>query len=184
MRGCVAGARNVFGYRLRAGHISPYSRPFNARTLSVINGVPISSRYFLGGDTEVRGFPINSIAPLARVDRLLAAGDNPPVLLFSGRAANRRRYRTHRQRRIPSAAVSGGCRGPPSSTSAPPLNIRGVNEQQFTSPAQTTPPLPNTFLITSVRPLGDINGRIPNYRISLGVELRFIVPIGRISRCA
>jgi outer membrane protein assembly factor BamA len=57
------------------------------------------------------------------------------------------------------------------------LNIRGVNEQQFISPAQTTPPLPNTFLITSAPPLGDIDGRIPNYRISLGVELRFIVPI-------
>src|SRR5262245_1911360 len=81
--GLLRGERNVFGYRLRAGHISPYGRPFAARTLSVIDGVPISNRYFLGGATEVRGYPINSIAPLARIDRLLAVADTPPILLTS-----------------------------------------------------------------------------------------------------
>ncbi|HEV2667335.1 MAG TPA: POTRA domain-containing protein, partial [Blastocatellia bacterium] len=56
--GLRRGERNIFGYRLRAGHIASYGRPFDARTLSVIDGVPISSRYFLGGEMEVRGFPI------------------------------------------------------------------------------------------------------------------------------
>jgi len=31
-----------------------------------------------------------------------------------------------------------------------------------------------------VRPLGDIDGRLPNYRISLGVELRVMVPVVHI----
>jgi outer membrane protein insertion porin family len=174
--GLRRGERNVFGYRLRAGHISPYGRPFDARTLSVIDGVPISSRYFLGGDMEVRGFPINSIAPLARVDRLLAIGDAPPVLLSSSvqpiggdtELIANAEYRAPLTRRLSGAAFFD---------IGAALNIRGLKEQQFISPAQTTPPLPNTFLVTAVRPLGDINGRIPNYRISLGVELRVLVPI-------
>jgi outer membrane protein insertion porin family len=174
--GLRRGERNIFGFRLRAGHISPYGRPFNARTLSVIDGVPISNRYFLGGDMEVRGFPINSISPLARVDRLLAIGDTPPILLSTSvqpiggdtELIANAEYRAPLFWRLSGAAFFD---------IGAALNIRGLNEQQFISPAQTTPPLPNTFLITRVSPLGDIDGRIPNYRISLGVELRFIVPI-------
>jgi outer membrane protein insertion porin family len=177
--GLRRGERNVFGYRLRAGHIDSYGRPFDARTLSVINGVPIFSRYFLGGDAEVRGFPINSIAPLARVDRLLAIGNNPPVLLSSSvqpiggdtELIANAEYRASLTRRLSGAAFFD---------IGASLNARGVKEQQFISPAQTTPSLPNTFLITSVRPLGDIGGRIPNYRISLGVELRVMVPVAHI----
>ena len=43
-QGLLRATRNVFGYRLRAGHIASYGRPFDARTLSVIDGVPISNR--------------------------------------------------------------------------------------------------------------------------------------------
>jgi outer membrane protein insertion porin family len=177
--GLRRGERNVFGYRLRAGHISSYGRPFDARTLSVIDGVPISSRYFLGGDMEVRGFPINSIAPLARVDRLLAIGGSPPVLFSSAvqpvggdtELIANAEYRAPLTRRLSGAAffdigsvfIAGGLR-----------------EQQFISPARTNPPVPNTFLITQVRPLGAIGDRLPNYRISLGVELRVMVPLVHI----
>ena len=174
--GLLRGERNVFGYRLRAGHISSYGSPFNAHTLSVIDGVPISNRYFLGGDAEVRGFPLNSIAPLARVDRLLAVGTNPPVLLSSTvqpiggdtELIANAEYRAPLTRRLSGAAFFD---------IGSVFNIRGVRAQQFASPAQTFPPVPNTFLITSVRPLGDIDGRLPNYRISLGVELRVMVPV-------
>ncbi len=170
------GERNVFGYRLRAGHIASYGRPFNARTLSVIDGAPISNRYFLGGEMEVRGFPINSIAPLARVDRLLAIGDNPPVLLSSDvqpiggdtELIANAEYRVPLTRRLSGAAFFD---------IGAAFNARGLKEQRFVSPAQTNPPLPNAFLITRVSPLGEIDGRIPNYRASLGVELRLAVPI-------
>src|SRR5262249_33373279 len=177
--GLRRGERNVFGYRLRAGHIDSYGRPFDARTLSVIDGVPISNRYFLGGDAEVRGFPINSIAPLARVDRLLAVGDNPPVLLSSRvqpiggdtELIANAESRAPLTRRLSGAAFFD---------IGASLNARGVKEQQFISPAQTTPPLPNTFLITSVRPLGDIGGRVPNYPPSLRVGLRGMGPLGHL----
>ena len=168
--GLRRGERNTFGYRLRAGHITSYGRPFDARTLSVIDGVPISTRYFLGGDMEVRGFPINSIAPLARVDRLLAVGDTPPVLLSSGvqpiggdtELIANAEYRAPLTRRLSGAAFFD---------IGAVFNTGGLKEQQFISPVQTTPPVSNTFLITRVRPLGDIGDRLPNYRISLGVEL-------------
>jgi outer membrane protein insertion porin family len=177
--GLRRGERNVFGYRLRAGHISSYGRPFDARTLSVIDGVPISTRYFLGGDMEVRGFPINSIAPLARVDRLLAIGSNPPVLISSGvqpiggdtELIANAEYRAPLTRRLSGAAFFD---------IGSVFNTGGLKEQQFISPVQTTPPVSNTFLITRVRPLGDIDDRLPNYRISLGVELRVLVPVVHI----
>jgi outer membrane protein assembly factor BamA len=60
------------------------------------------------------------------------------------------------------------------------FNIRGLPDQQFSSPVQTNPPTSNTFLITAVRPLGDLGRGIPNYRISTGFELRFMVPYARI----
>jgi outer membrane protein insertion porin family len=177
-QGLRRGERNVFGYRLRAGHIAGFGRPFNARALSVIDGVPISSRYFLGGDTEVRGYPINSIAPLARVDRLLVIGDNAPALLSTSvqpiggdtELIANAEYRAQLTRRLSGAAFFD---------IGAALNTRGLKEEQFISPVQINPPIPNTFLITAVRPLGDID-RIPNYRISLGVELRFMVPIANI----
>ena len=174
--GITPGARNVFGYRLRAGYIAGYGRPFDARTLSVIDGVPISSRFFLGGETEVRGFPINSIGPLARVDRLLAIGDATPVIISSDvqpiggdtELIANAEYRAPLKRRLSAAAFFD---------IGASFNARGVKEQQFRSPVTITPPLPNTFLITAVRPLGSFADQIPNYRISLGVELRFTVPI-------
>ena len=175
-QGLLRGDRNVFGYRLRAGHIAGYGRPFDARTLSVIDGVPISSRFFLGGETEVRGYPINSIAPLARVDRLLVIGDSLPLLLSSDvqpiggdtELIANAEYRAPLLRRLSAAAFFD---------IGASFNARGVKEQQFISPVQITPPIPNTFLITAVRPLGDIADQIPNYRISLGFELRIMVPI-------
>lgn len=177
--GLRRGERNVFGYRLRAGHIASYGRPFDARTLSVIDGVPIFNRYFLGGETEVRGYPLNSIAPLARVDRLLVVGDSPPVLVSSNvqpiggdtELIANAEYRVPLTRRLSGAAFFD---------IGAAFNANGLNEQQFISPAQTFPPVPNTFLITAVRPLGDIDDQISNYRISLGVELRFIVPVFNI----
>ncbi|MGH9753630.1 MAG: BamA/OMP85 family outer membrane protein [Blastocatellia bacterium] len=174
--GLRRGERNVFGYRLRAGYIASYGRPFDARALSVIDGVPIFNRYFLGGEAEVRGYPLNSIAPLAQVDRLLVVGDSPPVLLSSNvqpiggdtELIANAEYRAPLLRRLSGAAFFD---------IGAALNVRGLSEQQFISPAQTNPPLPNAFLITKVSPLGNIGDQIPNYRISLGVELRIMVPV-------
>ncbi|HEY8461969.1 MAG TPA: BamA/TamA family outer membrane protein, partial [Blastocatellia bacterium] len=175
----LRGERNVFGYRLRAGHISPYGRRFNARTLSLVDGIPISSRFFLGGDAEVRGYPINSISPLARIDRLLVSGNNPPVLISTDiqpiggdtELIANAEYRAPLVWRLSGAAFFDV---------GAALNIRGLPDQQFISPLRTNPPNSNASLITAVRPLGDLGRGIPNYRISTGFELRFLVPVARI----
>jgi outer membrane protein insertion porin family len=173
--GMLRGERNVFGYRLRAAHIASYGRPFEATTLSVISGVPIFNRYFVGGMTEVRGYPINSIAPLARIDRLLAIGNNPPVLINSSvqpiggdtlLVANAE-YRAPVLSRLSLAAFFD---------IGSSFNARRLKEEQFANPVQLTVPVAGASLITVVRPLGEVADQIPNYRISLGGELRVIVP--------
>lgn len=171
--------RNVFGYRLRAAHISAYGRPFDATTLSVIDGVPIFSRFFLGGEAEVRGYPLNSIAPLARVDRSLVIGDNPPILLSSGvqpvggdtQLIANLEYRAPIRSRLSAAAFFD---------IGASFNANGLKEQRFISPADLTPPTPNSFLVTTVGPLGEVADQIPNHRISLGVEFRVLVPIANL----
>jgi len=178
-RGLYRDERNVFGYRLRAAHISAYGRRFDATTLSVINGVPIFSRFFVGGEAEVRGYPINSIAPLARVERSLVIGDNPPILLRSDvqpiggdtQLIANAEYRVAIRSRLSAAAFFD---------IGSSFNAQRLQEQQFISPAQLNPPTPNSFLVTTVSPLGDVADQIPNYRVSLGVELRVLVPVANL----
>ncbi|MGE0128096.1 MAG: outer membrane protein assembly factor [Blastocatellales bacterium] len=178
-RGLFRDEPNVFGYRLRAANIGAYGRPFDARTLSVINNVPIFSRFFVGGVNEVRGYPINSIGPLARVDRLLVVGDNPPALLSADvqpvggdtQLIANAEYRAPLLRRLSVAAFFD---------IGASFNARGLNEQQFISPVQLTPPVQNSFLVTRVGPLGDIPDGIPSYRVSLGIELRIMVPVANL----
>jgi outer membrane protein insertion porin family len=174
--GMVRGERNVFGYRLRAAHISAHGRPFDATTLSVINGVPIFNRYFVGGMAEVRGYPINSIAPLARVDRLLAIGDNPPVLISSNLqpVGGDTQLVANAEYRAP---VLSGLSMAAFFDIGSSFNARRLKEEQFTSPVQLTPPVAAASLVTVVRPPGDVADQIPNYRISLGGELRLLVPV-------
>lgn len=170
---------NVFGYRVRAASIAAYGRPFDARTLSVINGVPIFNRFFVGGVAEVRGYPINSIAPLARVDRFLVIGNNPPLLFSTDvqpvggdtELIANAEYRAPLLRRLSGAAFFD---------IGSAFNARGLPVQRFTSPVQLTPPVPNSFLVTQVGPLGGVADQIPSYRISLGVELRIMVPIANL----
>jgi outer membrane protein insertion porin family len=178
-QGFLRGERNTFGYRLRAAHIGAYGQPFNATTLSVIDGVPIFNRFFTGGVTEVRGFPINSIAPLANVDRLLVIGDNPPQLLShsvqpiggSTELIGNAEYRAPLTRRLALAAFFDV---------GSSFIIGGVKTQQFVSPAQLTPPVPNSFLVTVVSPLGPDADKIPSYRISFGFEFRVMIPVANI----
>jgi len=178
-QGLLRGERNAFGYRLRGAYIAAYGRPFDATTLSVIDGVPIFNRFFVGGVSEVRGFPINSIAPLARVERFLVIGNNPPALISSDvqpvggdtQMIANAEYRAPILRRLSVAAfVDVGSS----------FNARGLKEQRFISPVQLTPPVADASLVTVVGPLGDIADQIPNYRVSLGVELRVMVPVANL----
>ncbi len=173
--GLIRGEPRVFGFRVRASHIAAFGEPFPATTLSQVNDVPIFSRFFLGGETEVRGYDVNSIAPLARVDRLLVVGDSPPLLLASDirpvggdtlLVANVE-YRVPLTRWLSTAAFFD---------SGASLNARRIDEQRFESPTLLQPGNVPATLVTVLRPLEAEIGRLPNYRASLGLELRFTLP--------
>jgi outer membrane protein insertion porin family len=61
----ISGGRNTFGFRLMGQHVRAYSD----------SAVPFFDRFFIGGETTIRGFDIRSISPLA----ITAIFASPPV---------------------------------------------------------------------------------------------------------
>ena len=60
----------VFAFRLMAGNIGSYSisnKIANANSLSFINGVPYSERFFLGSENDIRGYDSRAIGPIAQI---------------------------------------------------------------------------------------------------------------------
>jgi outer membrane protein insertion porin family len=49
--------KSVLAYRLRAGYAEPFSR-------TVSSGIPLESRFFVGGGNSVRGYEENSLGPI------------------------------------------------------------------------------------------------------------------------
>jgi outer membrane protein assembly factor BamA len=47
----------------------------NTQSLGFIGGIPITERYFLGGENEVRGYNAYSISPVSRYDSNSSTGD-------------------------------------------------------------------------------------------------------------
>ncbi|HEU4387478.1 MAG TPA: BamA/TamA family outer membrane protein, partial [Blastocatellia bacterium] len=152
----------VIGMRLRASHIRAFGDPFLPDTFASVAGVPFSKRVFVGGEVEVRGYTSNSISPIARVDRfvivegeapVLTSSDIQPVggdsqLIFNGE------LRTPLFWRFSAAAFADY---------GASYNLRNLSEEQFARGSS----------LTVVRP-ADIN--YPSWRVSTGVELRFLVP--------
>ena len=64
--------QHVIGMRFNAGHVRTFGRLsdalVNTQSLGFIGGVPITERYFLGGENDVRGYNVYSISPVARYD--------------------------------------------------------------------------------------------------------------------
>jgi outer membrane protein insertion porin family len=168
------GEPRVFGFRLRAAHIAAFGEPFLARTLSQVDGVPIFNRFFLGGETEVRGYEVNSIAPLARVDRLLVIGGTSSLLATDIRPIGGDTLMiANAEYRVPVTSWL--------STAAffdlgAAFNARKIEEQRFESPTLLQPGDVPATIVTVLRPLANGIGDLPNYRVSIGVELRFRVP--------
>ena len=59
---------HVFGMRFLAGHVRSFGAPLSTQSLSFVGGVPITERYFLGGENDVRGYNFYSISPVVRFD--------------------------------------------------------------------------------------------------------------------
>ncbi len=165
----------VIGVRVRASHIAAFGERLSTQALAAVGGVPIFRRFFLGGETEVRGYDVNSIAPLARVDRFLVPPGETPILLSSEirpvggdtKLVVNAEYRTPLIWQFSGAAFFD---------LGASFNARGLREERFEGTTRVEPlrePLP---LLTLLRPLAANDTRFPQYRVSLGGELRFQIP--------
>jgi len=54
----------TLGFRILFAHIGVFGKVFESNSLSFIDGMPLFSRFYLGGENDIRGYNIRSIAPL------------------------------------------------------------------------------------------------------------------------
>ena len=163
----------VVGVRVRASHISTAGKPFRPEALSSVGGVPIFKRFFLGGQQEVRGYDVNSIAPLARVERNVIQNGEPPVLLSSelrpiggdAEVVMNAEYRVPLVWRLSAAAFADF---------GASFNIRHLSQERVESPGRIEP-LSTPVIIETV--LQTIDSGLPDYRVSVGAELRIHIPV-------
>jgi outer membrane protein insertion porin family len=57
----------TLGMRFLFGHISSFGTPFESNSLSFVGGTPLFSRFFLGGEQDIRGYNIRGISPTAPI---------------------------------------------------------------------------------------------------------------------
>jgi outer membrane protein insertion porin family len=166
----------AIGVRIRASHIRAFGEPFREQALSTVRGVPVFRRVFLGGETEVRGYDVNSIAPLARVERFVISEGNAPVFLSSEvrpiggdtQLVFNAEYRVPIVWRLSSAAFFD------IGTSFDARSLIKESFETMTAVQSTSAPV---TVLTVLKPLKPAQDFLPRYRSSLGGELRFPIPI-------
>ena len=166
----------VVGVRFRASHIRAFGEPFTEQALSTVRGVPVFRRVFLGGETEVRGFDENSIAPLAQVDRFVLSDGNPPVLASTEvrpiggdtELVFNAEYRVPIIWRLSAAAfVDIGSS----------FNARSLVRESFETPTLVQSTGQPVTVLTVLKPLEPGQDFLPRYRASLGGEIRVPIPV-------
>jgi len=111
---------HVIGLRFQAGHVRSFGAPLTTQSLSFVGGVPITERYFLGGENDVRGYNSSSISPVARYDSFRStrnvtaktqnsAGDFEDVVDSSVHSSVTRRYTFEAPENGCGEAPSTGC---------------------------------------------------------------------------
>jgi outer membrane protein insertion porin family len=66
----------VFGFRIQAATVGAWaetSKVRGANSLSFVNGVPFTERFFLGSEFDLRGYDVRSIGPIAPVDTFITS---------------------------------------------------------------------------------------------------------------
>ncbi len=163
----------VVGLRVRASHISSAGVRFRPEALSSVGGVPIFKRFFLGGQQEVRGYDVNSIAPLARVERSAIQNGEQPVLLSSELrpiggdtdVVMNAEYRVPLVWRLSAAAFAD---------LGASFNIRHLSQERIESAGRIQPFDTPVIIATVLQP---IDSGLPDYRLSVGAELRIQIPV-------
>ena len=171
----VSREPTAVGFRVRASHIRAFGDPFSEHALSTVRDVPVFKRFFVGGETEVRGYDLNSIAPLARVIRFAMTSDTAatpisrevrPIggdteLIFNAE------YRVPIIWRLSSAAFFD---------IGSSFNTRALIRESFQTATQLQSTGAPATIITVLKPLKPAQDFLPSYRYSLGGELRFPIP--------
>jgi outer membrane protein insertion porin family len=166
----------VIGVRVRASHIRAFGEPFREQALSTVRGVPVFRRFFLGGETEVRGYDVNSIAPLARVERFLMSGSGDATFISSEvrpvggdtQLLFNAEYRVPIVWRLSSAAFFD---------IGSSFNSRSLVKESFQTATTVRPTGSPATVLTVLKPLKPGQDFVPDYRASLGGELRFPIPV-------
>lgn len=172
----VSREPTAVGFRVRASHIRAFGEMFSEQALSTVRGVPVFKRFFIGGETEVRGYDVNAIAPLARVERFATSNGIAPTFLSSEvrpvggdtELLFNAEYRVPIVWRLSSAAFFD------IGTS---FNARGLTRESFETATQVQPTGAPATIITVLKPLKPGQDFLPRYRYSLGGELRFPIPV-------
>jgi outer membrane protein insertion porin family len=169
----VQQEHSAIGLRLRASHISSFGARFESTVLSTVDGIPVFKRSFTGGEEEIRGYDLNSIAPLARVERFVPATTGGMTLVSSEvrpiggdtEVVFNSEYRVPLVWRLSAAAFFD------IGTS---FNASRLQTEQFVT---TVPIVPlGTIDVTTVLSRAT-EFRLPIYRCSLGGELRLPIPV-------
>ncbi|MEK6325544.1 MAG: BamA/TamA family outer membrane protein [Acidobacteriota bacterium] len=166
----------AIGFRIRASHIRSFGEPFLQQALSTVRGVPVFRRVFLGGETEVRGYDVNSIAPLARLERFVISDGNAPVFLSSEvrpvggdtQVVFNAEYRVPIIWRLSTAAFFD------IGTS---FNARSLVKESFETMTRVQSTGAPLTVLTVLKPLKPGQDFLPRYRYSLGGELRLPIPV-------
>jgi outer membrane protein insertion porin family len=165
----------AIGVRIRASHIRAFGELFDGQALSTVRGVPVFRRVFLGGETEVRGYDVNSIAPLARVGRFVISDSSTSAFVSSEvrpiggdtQMVFNTEYRVPIIWRLSSAAFFD------IGTSFDSRSLVKESFEAMTQVQQTGAPV---RVLTVLKPLKPGQDFLPRYRSSLGGEIRFPIP--------
>jgi outer membrane protein insertion porin family len=175
-RGRDSAEHPAIGIRIRASHIHAFGEAFRQEALSTVRGVPVFRRFFLGGETEVRGYDVNSIAPLARVNRFVFSDPNAEPFLSTDvrpiggdtEVVFNSEYRVPIIWRLSSAAFFD---------IGASFNARSLIKESFEAMTTVQSTGAPVTVLTVLKPLKSAQDFLPRYRASLGGELRFPIPI-------
>src|SRR5262249_34395761 len=67
-----------------AEHVISFGTEVGADSLAFVGGIPIFTRFFLGGEDSIRGFNIRSLSPIALVEQFVTSQNVQAFKLGSG----------------------------------------------------------------------------------------------------
>ncbi|HZM89845.1 MAG TPA: BamA/TamA family outer membrane protein [Blastocatellia bacterium] len=166
----------AIGFRIRASHIRAFGEAFSEQALSTVRGVPVFRRVFLGGETEVRGFDVNSIAPLARLERFVIGEGNPPTLASTEvrPVGGDTELLFNAEYRVPIVWRFSGAAFVDVGAS---FNARSLVKESFETMTTIQSTGEPVTVLTVLQPLSPAENFLPRYRASLGGEIRFPIPL-------